>query len=183
MEQPVGAAPDGSFGAFLRAFRQRACLSQEQLAARAELSERTVRNLEADRVRSPRHDTVSLLADALELGEPERESWFAAARSANGRRVEPTTAGVGSPAQLPGRLTVAVFTDDGGDASGRAITCLIRKGGEIVLAVQCVQVDAAYDPSRHPGCLVLVNGPHSLDGLATRDGVRRITADQLAPAR
>jgi transcriptional regulator with XRE-family HTH domain len=82
MEQPVGAAPDGSFGAFLRAFRQRACLSQEQLAARAELSERTVRNLEADRVRSPRHDTVSLLADALELGEPERESWFAAARSA-----------------------------------------------------------------------------------------------------
>ncbi|HWM97066.1 MAG TPA: helix-turn-helix transcriptional regulator [Streptosporangiaceae bacterium] len=38
--------PDGSFGALVRAFRHRAYLSQEQVAARAELSERTVRNLE-----------------------------------------------------------------------------------------------------------------------------------------
>jgi cytoskeletal protein RodZ len=48
MEQLVSApSPAGSFGALLRARRHRACLSQEQLAARAELSERTVRNLEA----------------------------------------------------------------------------------------------------------------------------------------
>ena len=50
MEQLVSvsvAAPRGSFGAFLRARRHRALLSQEQLAARAELSERTVRDLEA----------------------------------------------------------------------------------------------------------------------------------------
>jgi hypothetical protein len=44
------------------------------------LSERTVRNLEADRVRVPRTDTVRLLADTLELSELERESWFEAAR-------------------------------------------------------------------------------------------------------
>src|SRR5215471_9755280 len=81
MEQPVNASPPpASFGALLRARRHRAFLSQEQLAARAELSERTVRNLEADRVPSPRTDTVRLLAEALQLSEPERESWFEAAR-------------------------------------------------------------------------------------------------------
>ena len=80
MLQPVNTSPPASFGALLRARRHRASLSQEQLAARAELSERTVRNLEADRVQSPRGDTVRLLAEALQLSEPERESWFEAAR-------------------------------------------------------------------------------------------------------
>jgi transcriptional regulator with XRE-family HTH domain len=85
MEQPVNVSPPpASFGALLRACRHRACLSQEQLAARAELSERTVRNLEAGRVRSPRKDTVRLLADALDLAEPERENWLAAARGQMG---------------------------------------------------------------------------------------------------
>jgi len=81
VEQLVSAAmpPRGSLGALLRAGRNRALLSQEQLAARAELSERTVRDLEAGRVRSPRPDTARLLADALQLTGPERESWFAAA--------------------------------------------------------------------------------------------------------
>jgi DNA-binding XRE family transcriptional regulator len=88
MEQPASAPPpDGSFGALLRTLRHRACLSQEQLAARAELSERTVRNLEADRVRSPRTDTVRLLADALALTGPERQSWVAAAQGTNRRQV------------------------------------------------------------------------------------------------
>ena len=56
-------------------------MSQEQLAALAELSERTVRNLEANRVLAPHAATVRLLADALQLSEPERESWLEAARS------------------------------------------------------------------------------------------------------
>src|SRR5215470_5354173 len=83
MEHLVIAPPPGSFGALLRACRHRACLSQEQLAARAGVSERTVRNLEAGRVRSPHNDTVRLLADALQLGGRERGNWFAAARSVN----------------------------------------------------------------------------------------------------
>jgi transposase len=101
MEQMVSASlpPHGSFGAFLRARRHQALLSQEQLAARAELSERTVRDLETGRVRSPRPDTARLLADALQLTGPERKSWFAAAREVNHQRAGP---GAGGPAPLPG---------------------------------------------------------------------------------
>jgi len=94
MEQLVIAAlpGDGSFGALLRACRHRAWLSQEGLAARADVSERTVRNLEAGLVRSPHAGTVRLLPDALQLSGPERASWFAAAREVNQQRVQDSPA-------------------------------------------------------------------------------------------
>jgi len=96
-------SPDGSFGALLRAGRRRALLSQEQLAARAGLSERTVRDLEAGRVRWPRDDTVRLLADALQLSGPHRQSWFAAARDLHHPHADPGVPGAGGPArQLTG---------------------------------------------------------------------------------
>jgi transposase len=107
MDQLASAsAPPGSFGALLRARRHRALLSQGQLAARAELSERTVRNLEAGRVRSPRSDTVRLLAGALELSGPERESWIEAAQSVSHQQVTPRASGPvrppnDAPAQRP----------------------------------------------------------------------------------
>ena len=92
-------SPDGSLGALLRAGRRRALLSQEQLAARAGLSERTVRDVEAGRVRSPRDDTVRLLADALQLSGPQRESWFAAARDMHHPHTDPRVPGAGGPAR------------------------------------------------------------------------------------
>src|SRR5215510_3524275 len=110
MGQPTNAPPPhGSFGDLLRACRHRALLSQEQLAARAELSERTVRNLEAGRVRSPRVATVRLLADALQLSGPERESWFKISRGMNHRRPESPGPGAGErpPGDVPGRLPLA----------------------------------------------------------------------------
>jgi DNA-binding XRE family transcriptional regulator len=150
MEQPASApSPPASFGALLRARRHRACLSQEQLAARAELSERTVRNLEAGRVRSPRQDTVRLLADALDLAEPERENWLAAVRRANGRPAEPGPPSAGGPAQVPRRVTIALLTGDAQNTSAVAITCQIGKAGELVLMVHYAQRDAARYPARH----------------------------------
>lgn len=125
MEQPASVPPSGSFGALLRAFRHRAYLSQEQLATRAELSERTVRNIEAGRVRSPRNDTVKLLADALALTQPERESCIAAAQRANGRQAETRLPGSGGPAPLPRCMIVVVLTGDAQAGSGPAITWLI----------------------------------------------------------
>ena len=123
MEQLVIAPPPpGSFGALLRACRHRACLSQEQLAARAEVSERTVRNLEAGRVRSPRNDTVRLLADALQLDGPERGNWFAAARGVNHQRAGPAAPGPGGPVPLPGDgpAQLAPGADGPGQGAGPA---------------------------------------------------------------
>src|SRR5215468_1347760 len=82
MELLIVAAPAAydSFGALLRAQRHRALLSQEELAAQSGLSERTIRNLEANRVRVPRASTTRLLAKALGLSGPDREAFISACR-------------------------------------------------------------------------------------------------------
>jgi transcriptional regulator len=149
MEQPVNTpSPPASFGVLLRARRHRACLSQEELAARAGLSERTVRNLEAGQVRSPRPATVRLLAGALQLSEPERESWLEAARGG-----------------LPGAAAQAragqAGRDDGtrhggplADAGGRELAQLRRETRRLREAVQVLKraaaVFAAAAPHRLP---------------------------------
>jgi len=78
---PAAVVPAASFGRLLRAYRERALLSQEQLAERAGLSARTIRELEAGRVRRPRGATVRLLAHALGLQGSLRQAFVAAARS------------------------------------------------------------------------------------------------------
>jgi DNA-binding XRE family transcriptional regulator len=77
----AAVGPAASFGGLLRAGRERALLSQEQLAERAGLSARTIRELEAGRVRRPRGATVRLLAQALGLQGSLRQAFVAAARS------------------------------------------------------------------------------------------------------
>jgi DNA-binding XRE family transcriptional regulator len=77
----AAVGPAASFGGLLRACRERALLSQEQLAERAGLSARTIRELEAGRVRRPRGATVRLLAQALALRGSLRQAFVAAARS------------------------------------------------------------------------------------------------------
>ncbi|MGI8826621.1 MAG: ATP-binding protein [Chloroflexota bacterium] len=68
------------FGALLLRLRLAAGLTQEELAERAELSERAVRRLEHDRDRTPRLQTVRLLAQALDLAGHEQSGLLAAAR-------------------------------------------------------------------------------------------------------
>src|SRR5215467_4417638 len=178
MEQPASAPPpDGSFGALLRAFRHRACLSQEQLAARAELSERTVRNLEAGRARSPRNDTVRLLADALALTRPERQTWVAAAQGANPRQAEAGQPGAGGPARLPRRVAVVVLIADAQNRSGPAITWLTGGAGQTLLAVHCAILDVARYPAGQidaAGCPPrpkLLSRPPPVSSLASPPGV------------
>jgi tetratricopeptide (TPR) repeat protein/transcriptional regulator with XRE-family HTH domain len=67
-ERPVGAA---EFGRWVKARRTELMLSQEQLAARAELSIRTVRNVEAGRFGTPRLETRRLMIEALTAAGPD----------------------------------------------------------------------------------------------------------------
>ncbi|MFD3751255.1 helix-turn-helix domain-containing protein [Streptomyces cyaneofuscatus] len=59
-------------GTLLRRLRDRANLTQEQVAHRSGVSERTIRRLESGGSMSHRTDTLNRLADALELGEGDR---------------------------------------------------------------------------------------------------------------
>ncbi|HZC76938.1 MAG TPA: helix-turn-helix domain-containing protein, partial [Ktedonobacterales bacterium] len=69
-----------AFGVLLRRFRQAAGFTQEGLAERAGLSPEGISALERGVNRSPRKDTIALLADALALGTAERALLEAAAR-------------------------------------------------------------------------------------------------------
>src|SRR5215470_1478137 len=150
-------SPDGSFGALLRAGRHRALLSQEQLAARAGLSERTVRDLETGRVRRPRDDTMRLLAEALQLSGPQRESWIAAARGVHHPHTDPRVPGAGGPARqltdIPAQppLTARGFTAEGepgrcrpftGQAQAEAIEMCRRENRQIGQVAQSTDLIA-----------------------------------------
>jgi transcriptional regulator with XRE-family HTH domain/tetratricopeptide (TPR) repeat protein len=109
--QPARFDQEG-FGKLLRAHRMRLPLTQEGLAERAGLSERTLRNLEGDRIHRPYPDTIRRLADALNLTGEERRDFEAAARQvtvdaspASGSRSDPPGS---PPCQLP--PDVADFT-------------------------------------------------------------------------
>ena len=72
--------PVGRFAELLQRLRFRAGMTQEELAEAAEVSPRTVSDLERGINRTARKDTAGLLADALSLTGPEREQFLAAAR-------------------------------------------------------------------------------------------------------
>jgi len=156
-------SPDGSLGALLRAGRRQALLSQEQLAARAGLSERTVRELEAGRVRRPRDDTVRLLADALQLSGPQRESWIAAARGVHHPHADPRGPGAGGPASqltdIPAQqpLSARGFGVEGkpgrrrpftGQSQAEAIEVCRRENRQIGQVAQDVDLMAAAQASQ-----------------------------------
>jgi tetratricopeptide (TPR) repeat protein/transcriptional regulator with XRE-family HTH domain len=92
------------FEVLLRGHRLRQRLTQEALAERAEISSRSVRDMERGRGRGPRPRTVELLAAALELDGAERAEFVEAGRSLfwASRVGRPERAG--RPQQLPADL-------------------------------------------------------------------------------
>jgi transcriptional regulator with XRE-family HTH domain/tetratricopeptide (TPR) repeat protein len=106
--------PVTAFGALLRDLRLRARVTQAELAARAGLSVRTVRNLETGRT-VPRPDTVRLVAAALELPAADRATLRAAGRgddpAPNRRRLPPEVADFTGRADAVRRLAALLEPD------------------------------------------------------------------------
>src|SRR5579859_5635810 len=69
-----------SFGTLLKRYRMVAGLTQEALAARAQISARTIADLERGINRIPRHDTFELLMSALDLTAQQRALFLAMVR-------------------------------------------------------------------------------------------------------
>ncbi len=93
------------FGALLKGHRLESGLTQEGLAARAGLSTRAVSDLERDGGRTPRLETVTLLAAALALPPDQRGALLAAARPAAGQILQathPALAADAPPLRSPG---------------------------------------------------------------------------------
>ena len=91
-------------------------------------------------------------AGALERVQLLSEDWqltkarLAETQGANGPQAEAGLPGAGGPAQLPRRVSVAVFTGDARDGPGPVITWLIGGAGQTVLVVHCAIRDVARYP-------------------------------------
>jgi predicted ATPase/DNA-binding XRE family transcriptional regulator len=97
----MGAEQGLTFGARLRRLRESAGLTQEELAARADLTRNAVSALERGERRRPYPHTVRSLAEALDLSGDERAALVAAVP---GREEAPRAAGPAGalkPARLP----------------------------------------------------------------------------------
>lgn len=76
----MAVRPAVSFAVLLRTLRVDAGLTQQKLAEAAQLSYRSISDLERGINLTPRRETARLLADALGLAGPERQAFEAAAR-------------------------------------------------------------------------------------------------------
>jgi tetratricopeptide (TPR) repeat protein/transcriptional regulator with XRE-family HTH domain len=80
----IGAPEQGTvLGTLVRAWRERALLTQEQLAERSGMSVRSIRRLESGEAARPRSSSLELLAAALDLRETERADLIGAVRRAD----------------------------------------------------------------------------------------------------
>jgi transcriptional regulator with XRE-family HTH domain len=114
----MSGQPALDFAGLLRQLRTESQLTQEELAERAGISERTVSNLERRINKTPHKDTAGMLADAMSLTGPVRDLFIRAARGRAApadvlaaRTVSPTaspaTAATAGPATPPGAWRLA----------------------------------------------------------------------------
>src|SRR6516225_10272653 len=115
--------PVGGFAELLQRLRVRAGMTQGELAEAAEVSPRTVSDLERGVNRTARKDTAELLAAALGLIGHEREQFLATARG------KPTAAEQAARAQVAAQAAAEAFEAAPGVASAKADAAAGAEGG------------------------------------------------------
>ncbi len=93
-----------AFGDFLRFYRLRVPLTQEELADRTGISVRSISDMERGRVRTPQRRTADLLVEGLGLAGKEAADFAGLARS---RRQPADTPSEPAPGGAPGPVVVA----------------------------------------------------------------------------
>ena len=124
----IEARSGGSFDVLLKTYRLRAGLTQRQLADLSTLSERAIRDLESGRARSPRQETVRLLADGLRLGDLQRDALESATRRVVLSR---TVVATNEPLAPPATITALV----GRESEHRTVTDLLGTGAQRWVAI------------------------------------------------
>lgn len=126
------------FGEVVRAHRRRLGLTQEELAERTGISVRSIRNLEAGRIHTPRIGTLRVLADAFELEGAERDRLLTlSAETTPGAAPHPAAVSPGgqSAARFSLPPDTAMFT--GRTAELSAITATVtqaaQRGGVVAI--------------------------------------------------
>jgi len=125
-----------AFGALLRRYRTLAGLTQEGLAARANISTRAVSDLERGINRAPLAETLELLASALDITSEERIALIAAAHP----DLKAPPAGVktpASPSRLPLSTRISLSGSTGRGSSNRVVSqfAAARRNGSMPLAM------------------------------------------------
>ncbi|KXK59419.1 hypothetical protein AWW66_24235 [Micromonospora rosaria] len=95
------------FGQLVRVHRQRLGLTQEELADRAGIGVRSIRDIEQRRIVRPRQGTVRLLADAFGLSGTDREGFCVSAAPLGGADSHPSSGPTDPPPAPGGCVAVA----------------------------------------------------------------------------
>src|SRR5579883_1194217 len=99
----MSTATENSFGNLLRSYRRAAGLSQEELAERANLSARTISDLERGLKAVPHRETVRLLGEALDLTPDDLARFDGSISRRRGQRPDASSA---EDVRLSGHLPV-----------------------------------------------------------------------------
>ncbi|GGL12233.1 hypothetical protein Sme01_68830 [Sphaerisporangium melleum] len=147
-ERPVSAPP--GFAEVLRRHRHAARLTLEQLAEASGVSARTLSDMERGRSAGPQHRTVTALAQALALGEDDRERLIGLAREGRLRDHWARPSGLCEPPRsvddFTGRAAELAWADDfvhARDTPGAAGVALITGAaglGKTTFAVRAAHV-------------------------------------------
>jgi predicted ATPase/DNA-binding XRE family transcriptional regulator len=122
-----------AFGALLRRYRRQAGLSQEELAAKAYVSARTISDLERGANARPRVHTAVALADGLGLDDEARIAFERHARPDDDASERTADAAPPTPGSARAPLTVDSFVDD--DSNLDNLLRLVREGNSRLITL------------------------------------------------